>query len=182
MNSVLSFFAAPLIAIQLVMLNPSTEKPCEKADLVVVEIWQPEFVSEIDGTSFEVVIQNKGRAKSEATSLKAFDLDISLNEAKQTIKDKDILLLIEENNMRALDYGENKYAEVDKGKFDYDQYWEVTEKIGSLKPNEKVRITISIKDHWIYDSNCEIRVIIDPENTIEDCNEKNNQLDFFGWG
>jgi hypothetical protein len=182
MNSVLSFFAAPLIAIQLVMLSAPAEVSCKKADLVVKEIWPPDYVEDIGGTSFEVVIKNTGKLKSEPTTLKAFDLDISYEEAEKSIKNKETLELIAENNGRAKDYVENKYAEVDENKFDYDHYWEVTEKIGSLKPNEEVRITISIKDHWIYDSNCEIRVIVDPKNKVDECDVDNNQLDFFGWG
>lgn len=182
MNSVLSFFAAPLIAIQLVMLSSPIEKPCKKADLVVKEIFPPDFISEIDGTSFEVVIKNTGKSKSQPTTLKAFDLDISYEEAKKTITDKDILELIAENNGRAEYYAEDDYGDVDENMFDYDYYWEVIEEVPSLQPNEEIRINISIKDHWIYDSNCEIRVIVNPKSEVDECNEDNNQLDFYGWG
>ena len=182
MNSVLSFFAAPLIAIQLVMLSAPAEVSCKKADLVVKEILPPDYAEEIDGTSFEVVIKNTGKSNSEATTIKAFDLDISYEEAKETIKSKETLGPDAENNRRAKYYDDSENAEVDENQFDYDHYWEVIEKIPSLKPNEEVRVTISIKKYWIYDSNCEIRLIIDPKNKAEECNTENNQLDFFGWG
>ena len=180
MNSILSFFAAPLIAVQIIMLAPSSDKPCKQADLTVVEISQPHYNSEIDGTEFEVVIKNQGKAKSTETILKTFDLDIGYEEAKQTIKDKTTLSLIQENNQRAIDYGQD--VEVDKDTLDYDFYWEIEKVVKALEPGEEIRVFISIENHWIYDSNCEIRAIVNPENTIKDCDNKNNQLDFYGWG
>ena len=182
MNSVLSFFAAPLIAIQLVMIGTPTETICKKADLVVQQISTPDYAEEIESTSLDVIIKNTGKSNYEATIIKAFHLDISYGEAKKTIKNKEILELIAENNGRAEYNAEKEYAEVDENEYDYDFYWEVTEKIPSLKPNEEVRVNVSSKKYWIYDSNCEIRVIVDPEKKVEECNDDNNQLDFFDWG
>ena len=46
--------------------------------------------------------QNKGKSKSSKTPVKAFDLVISLDEAKKSIKDKEKLELISENKARKL--------------------------------------------------------------------------------
>jgi hypothetical protein len=182
MNSVLSFFAAPLIAIQLFMLDSSPEKTCDKADLVVVEIIQPDYNRKIDGTTFEVVFQNKGKSKSSRTPVKAFDLVISLDEAKKSIKDKEKLELISENNSRAEYRTNDKYSDIATNKYGYDFYWEVSETLKALEPKEKATLKFTLKNYWIYDSNYEIRVIIDPDNEVEECNEENNQLDFLGLG
>ncbi len=183
MNSALSIFAVPLIALQLLIVN-NKDKPCKKADLAVVEIWQPEFDSEIDGTVITVIVTNLGKTKSLPGKIKAFDLDISYEEIVKINADTIVHEMIAENNGRSEYYsqGENEFVEIDENQNDYDYYWESVENIPALKPNQKYTVTFKLYDNWIYDSNCEIRVIIDPENEVEDCNRENNQMDFFGWG
>jgi len=183
MNSALSIFAVPLIALQLFIVE-TKDKPCKKADLAVVEILQPEYDSEISGTIITVEITNLGKSKSAPCTIRAYDLDISYEEIVAENNDTIVHEMIAENNGRAEYYnrGENKYTEVDENQFDYDFYWEVIEEIPALKPNQKYTVTFKINNHWIYDSNCEIRIIIDEAEEAEDCDRENNQMDFFGWG
>jgi hypothetical protein len=181
MNTALTFLAAPLVAVQVYMLAPATPK-CQSSDLEVTSISAPDYDEKIKGAVFTVEVKNNGKKTSEKTTLLISDLDISLNEVKKLTNDKSIHELIGENNARSKHYGDNEYAEIDENTYDYDEYWEVKKKVDPLKPGQKITFVIELKGRWIYDSNCEIIAIIDPEEKQDDCNRENNVNYFFGWG
>ena len=187
MNSALSLLAIPLIALQLFIVDEK-DKPCKKADLSVVEIYPPDYDSEIEGSSFTVDVKNVGKSTSAPCKIKAFDLDISYEEIVKLTNDTIIHELIEENNGRSDYYNKSEYTSeetqdnIDKEQNDYDFYWELEETIPTLEPGATHTIHFKLHNQWIYDSNCEIRVIIDVDEEIKDCNRENNQKDFFGWG
>jgi hypothetical protein len=160
--------------------DSETTKKC--ADLEVVEIRQPDWVE--DRTVFEVEIRNVGRLESEATDAIAFDLDLSAQEAKDLRFPDWMVEAVEENNYLAEDYKDSKHLsdDVDENAYDYDRYWEEIISIPAIKPGKKMVLTFEIENYWIYDPNCEIRVILDPEETSGDCDEKNNVKTFLGWG
>ena len=187
MNSALSLIAIPLIALQLFIVD-GKDKPCKKADLDVVEIYPPDYTPAIEGTSITIEIKNLGKTESAPCKIRVFDLDISYDEIVKLTTDTIIHEMIAENNGRAEYYNKSEYTsedvqnDIDKEQYDYDFDWEVIEDVPALKHNQKHTVIIEIDNYWIYDSNCEIRVIIDEEKEIEDCNRENNQMDFFGWG
>ena len=175
-----------LLAVASTFLLISAFKPkCKTADLAVLSIEEPTYESDIKGTQFIIEIKNLGKKTSDSTSLLAFDLDIGVDEIIASGYDSLIIDLVAENNARAKYYGKNndsKWYDVDSNEYDYDFYWERMVDIPPLQPGQKHTIVITINDYWIYDSNCEIRVIIDPEKKTKDCNRNNNQKDFFAWG
>jgi len=156
--------------------SKKTSSKSKCADLIVEEIIQPEW--ENKATHIQIKIKNIGKTNSEATIAKIYDLDIGVKEAKKLGLKGIYIDLIKENVARA------KYNEGDEdvSEFDYDKNWEGYFDIPSLRSKQSITLDFWIKDHWIYDSNCEIEVIIDPENKIEECKKENNKKQFFGWG
>lgn len=181
MNSSLSLLAVPLLGIQLFYVG-NKSKECKKADLAVVEIQYPDYDSKIQGTVFKVVVKNEGKKASKPCTIVAADLDISLEDAMKISEDTLVYDLISENNGRAAYNKKHDDQNVDEAQFDYDKYWELTYEVPALEAKESITLTFELKDYWIYDSNCEIIVHIDPEKKNRDCNQKNNINYFFGWG
>ena len=157
----------------------STPKKC--ADLAVVEIQEPQWNHEAQRTDVFVIIKNRGNRSSERTIATLSDLDISYEEGREMGLDTLYLELLAENNGRAEWYKEGD-ENVDKDLKDYDKDWEDIREIPALKPGERYTLHFIVEDYWIYDSNCEIEVILDPEEHTRDCNRKNNKMQFFGWG
>jgi len=146
----------------------------QKADLKVIEISYP-ALEELEngdyGSSIVVTIQNTGKTDLENVKVRAWDLDISLKEGKKKwgISKPDYWIL-EENEGRA-----------EEGELDYDKDWDITHDVLKIKKGEKIKLTF-IVEHWIFDSNCEIGVEVDPDNEIEEVDEENNRLGFFAGG
>jgi hypothetical protein len=131
-----------------------------KADLKVVEIGDPEWN---DGSYIKIEVKNIGKGESKPVKLKAWDLDISVKEAKAIGVKKRQLWMFEENS---------SYSE--DGSSDYDENWEEIFDIPVLKPGESHTVTVFVK-HWVYDPNCEIGAWIDFENALLESNKKNNK-------
>lgn len=138
-----------------------------QADLLITEVEPPEWD---DVTRIFIHVKNDGNKVSEATKIKVWDLDINVKEAKKLGFRKSDMWIFEENVARAEGDG-----------YDYDEDWEVKLEVPSLEPGESIEIEVNLA-HWIYDSNCEIGVIIDCDDQIEEKNEKNNKFYFAAGG
>ena len=139
----------------------------KRPDLVIVKIETP---LDGDSTRIFIIIKNKGKVSSEAVMLKVWDVDISVKEAKELGVKKNKLWIFEENMERAEGSGN-----------DYDTYFEVLKKIPALGKRKTIRVEVVVA-HWVYDSNCEIGVFIDCNNTLKEINENNNKSYFFEGG
>ena len=142
------------------------------ADLKVVKIETPEYDEKLDGAIVRVKVKNTGNMASVETNAKLYDLDIDTDEAKKRKLTKVQKGAIEEN-MR------NKE---DKTQIDPDQYFEAFSPIPGLQPGAEIEIIFKVKNYWIYDPNCEIEVILDFHDNIEEKNEKDNKKEFIEWG
>lgn len=162
----------PLLILTILLFQ--TTLLAQKTDLTVLEIADPE-IEELDpsvyGTRIVVTIQNSGKVDLENVKIRVWDLDISLEEGKEKwgIGKSDYWIL-EENEGRS-----------ENSELDYDEDWELIQTVDLIKKGKKVELTF-IVNHWIYDSNCEIGVAIDPDNLIEESNENNNTLGYFAGG
>ena len=179
MNAALSLIAVPLITVQLFVIDSISRKPCKDADLTVEKIHQPEWDHDNQRTIVKIDIRNIGNEESEYFFVTLMDLDISAEEVKSAGYDDVTIEMIEENNARAEYYDDE---DMDESPFDYDLDFKEVQSMIGLMPDEKQTIIFYINDHWVYDSNCELRVIIDEDEEIKDCDRSNNQKDFFGWG
>ena len=187
MNATLSLFAVPLLTFQLVVVSSLNDKKCQGPDVSIVEIEQPEWIHAERTTLIKVTIKNEGDKMSEPFILTLEDLDISAKEVSKGDHKKSTVELVEENNARAEYYSKSEYVEegdydIDENTYDYDKDWVITKDIYELMPDEELTVSFYLKDHWVYDSNCEIRASVDKDMVIEDCDRSNNILDFFGWG
>lgn len=142
----------------------------EYVDLSVVEILDPEYLEEIDGTRVRVIIMNKGTVNSYPTLAQLKDIDLSAKTAKAEGLKGDQLRIASELEYIATDPNAD------------DEYFESYCVIPSVGPGKKYVLDFLIYGHWIYDPNCEIKVILDLENVIEETNEKNNSLIFVAGG
>lgn len=136
-------------------------------DLVVKEIERPDWDN---GSRIFVTIQNIGKAPSKPVRLKVYDVDITVNEAKELGVEKDKLWIFEENMERA-----------EGNANDYDTDFEVKKEIPALNIGQTIRVEVFV-EHWVYDSNCEIGAFVDCDNTIKEKNENNNKSYFFEGG
>lgn len=164
-----------------ILFGSSAFQPKKCADLAVVEIREPDWNHEEQRTDVFIVIENRGNKESEPTTAILRDLDISYEEGVEMGLDTFLLEMIAENNGRAEWYKEDD-ENVDEDLKDYDKDWENTREIPALKPGERYTLHFIVQDYWIYDSNCEIEVILDPDEKIKDCDRENNKQQFFGWG
>jgi hypothetical protein len=154
--------------------------PC--ADLVILRIDEPDWDSENQQTVFTVHVKNVGQVASRLSTVKASDLDISLEAVNEITTDTLVLDLIQENNERAVYYAETEPDNAAISQTDYDSDWMLIESVAPLQPMQSIEIEFRLDDHWIYDSNCEIKVELDVENTVRECDETNNVDYFFAWG
>lgn len=161
--------------------NPIQNK-CKSPDLKAIKIEEPDWDHDNQRTIVKVQIKNAGEKTSQPCRALLYDLDISLDQAKAMKLDKFHKELIAENNGRASYFTGDAAQYVDENQFDYDRDFAVFVSIPELKPGKKVTLTFYIKDIWIYDSNCEIRLVADVDETNQDCDRSNNVMDFFAWG
>lgn len=168
-------------AIAFTLLTAFSSRKCKTADLAITNINPPEYVHDIRGTVITLNVKNKGKARSTPCQLKIYDLDLSVDEARAMKLDTLYIDMIAENNARASYFSEEKHH-IDSNQFDYDLDWVGFVDIPELNPGQTFDVTFSIENYWVYDSNCEIRAIVDYKQLVEDCNRSNNQKDFFGWG
>ncbi|HNQ68400.1 MAG TPA: CARDB domain-containing protein [Bacteroidales bacterium] len=163
-----------------------THRKHKCCDLIVKKIDAPDWIN--GRTVVFVEIKNIGNSESKPTKVKLFDLDLSITEALKLELDNSIIEIIEENAENHGHYCQEDSYLFDTifmnntGDYDSDKYFEAFKEIPSLKPRESIRIEFQIENYWIYDPNCEIEVIIDPDNAIEECDKTNNKLQFFAWG
>lgn len=160
--------------------TPITKK--KQSDLAIIKIKKPTWSDDLKETTVEVVIKNKGKAKSLPARALLYDLDLSVEQGEALGLKKINLELLEENNSRAEYWQNNDNYTVDNQLNDYDEDFAVFTTIQSLKPNEEITLTFYIKDIWLYNYNCEIRVILDIDQTNNETKRSNNQMDFFAWG
>jgi len=155
-------------------------------DLIVKEIKYPDWID--DKTIIEVEIKNIGKAPSEPCIAMMYDLDISIKEAKDLGLEDYLIELVEENVSRADYYANSEYYQGNEyyaknvTENDYDIYFEVFKEIPAIEPGKIITITFEVEDEWLFNTNCELEVIIDPDNAIEECDKTNNKLQFFAWG
>jgi len=142
------------------------------ADLSVVEISKPEYVDSLGGTSFIVLVTNTGKTEATNVIVEVWDLDLSRDDAKDewNVHGDDLWIFIENMGM------------AEEGTVDYDEDWSQTFTIERLKAGAKATLVVEPRDNWIYDPNCEIGVLIDKANTIQESDESNNKLGFFAGG
>jgi len=138
-----------------------------KPDLIISQIERPIWQ---DSTRVFIQIKNIGSVASSPVTLKVWDIDVSVEEAKKLGASKKQLWIFEENTERASD-----------GKFDYDKYFEIFKEIPAIKPHKTIRVEINVKD-WIYNSNCEIGVFIDCNEILNEKRADNNKSYFFEGG
>ena len=177
---ILSIFSLTLLSYFFSVDEPNSK--CNKADLAIIEFFEPEWDGEFNQTVVRVIVQNKGKMASSASKAHLRDLDISAETAQAMGLDTIIIEMIAENNARAAYYAENDQYPVDENLFDYDTDVESYAQVPALKKGQKAEVIFYIPNHWVYDSNCELRVIVDEEEKVDDCDRQNNTMDFYGWG
>ena len=163
--------------------------PCP--DLVAQEIRPPSWITADDGldglergTMVEVIVRNDGGAPSSACTAWIRDLDPGVEEARRHGLNALQVDAIRENIGRAADRRENP----DDGDTthvtatDYDPFVESFTDIPSLEPGQSAKLVFLIPDHWVYDSNCELGVVLDVDDEVEECAEDNNEMVFVAWG
>lgn len=139
-------------------------------DLIVEKIEKPRWDSKNKQTIIEVIIKNRGKRNSKGTRAILYDYDPKpkdLNRKGLSKKEKEILK------------GE---IEKEKGGKERDPYVRDVRKVPPINWNKKAKVTFYIKDHWIYDPNCEIEVFVDFINNVKEKNEENNRLLFLERG
>lgn len=150
----------------------------KKPDLKVITIEKPEYDGKTNTTIIKVIISNAGDVKSPPAKAKMYDLDISLSDAKKLGAAEDKWWIFEENTKRSAD----KYGNAENlTPYDYDKYWESVVNIPALVPGKRITLTFKSKT-WVYDTNCEIEVILDLENKVAESDENNNKKQFFDGG
>jgi hypothetical protein len=147
----------------LFAFKPGTKN---KPDLIISEVHRPEVNRSSDknnpypnyDSKITVSVKNIGKAKSLPTTLKVWDMDITVKEGIQLGLNKNQLYFIEEDIQR----GEE------------DEYFELVAPIPEINPGEVYKAGLFVK-HWVYDPNCEMGAFIDPENVVAEKNEENNK-------
>lgn len=129
-------------------------KKGKRPDLNVKEIGYPEFDSDIDGTILFIEVENKGKVAAIPSSLEF------QTERSEFIEDE-----VEYDDKREYDYNFSRIIRVPE-----------------IPAKSSVKIKVYIEKYWIFDPNCEIRVILDPFEKIEEKKENNNSLDFHAYG
>lgn len=178
-------------------IEPQTEETYEKpsvrqkledksnaVDLVIIEILEPEFISDLNNyknshylISFK--IKNAGTISSIATNAVVRDLDLVKSEIKKRKYTKEQLKIF----MEEMQLSEEKGQFKDKDQVGFnDEDWSVTIKIPILQPGEEIILKVMKKGDGIYTPNCEIEVILDADDNIEEKNERNNSGFFINWG
>ena len=142
------------------------------ADLKVIKFEIPEYDENIKGAIIRVKVKNTGNMASVETNAKLYDLDIDKEEAKRRKLTKSQISAIEENLLNR----------EDKTQTDPDPYFESFSPIPGLQPGAEIEIIFKVKDNWFYDPNCEIEVILDFHDNIEEKNEKDNRKEYVAWG
>lgn len=147
-----------------------------KPDLVIKKIVY-------DGYENELIlkIKNKGYKTSKyATYIKVYDLDIGLEEAIEKKIPKKYHKFIIENTEDAKYYRSIGYAVTE---FDRDPYFEKLFQIPPIKAKRNIYMYIDLTEYdHLYNPNCEIGFIIDPENEIKESNKKNNEFFYIRGG
>lgn len=161
---------------------PHKTEKCNGPDLAVITINEPEWENVEKQTLVTVTFENNGNQTSKPCRAILFDVDISIEQAREMKLDTFSLEMIAENNARATYYNGNDSTDLDANNDDYDLDFSVFADIPALKPGQKTTVTFSIPTHWIYDPNCEIAVLADIYRTNKDCDLTNNLLFFFAWG
>lgn len=145
-------------------------------ELSVVRMDEPVYDEPTKSTRVKVVIVNTGNVASIETNAVLRDLDITVEDGKKSGLNKTQLKVIKENNRKANatdESGGNKNVFLKEG-VDNDRDWEVFARLLPVKPGELVTVEFIIPDYWVYDPHCEMEVVIDADNNIEEKNEKNN--------
>jgi len=135
------------------------------ADLVIEKIMVPDYVDEISGTRVLVIVKNKGTVASIETNSKMTDIDMTRAEAAaEGLKGYE------------LDYADESYYEKDPAA--NDRYFESWSVVPALAPGELYVLEFKVYNYWIFDPNCEIKVILDFDENIIEPDEKNNKKVF----
>jgi hypothetical protein len=71
-----------------------------------------------------------------------------------------------------LDFAKEAIETAEKNSINFDE----------LKAGKTKELTFYLPEHWIYDPNCEMKIVIDPEKSIKDCDWENNTELYFAWG
>jgi len=125
--------------------------PKDMPDLKVDFIFKPEWDQENRQSIIIVKISNAGTKNSSATLVEL----INYNEK-----------YIPQKNSKLFK------TQLVKSKYRLKRF------IPSLKPKGSIILEFKIKNHWVYDPNCEIEITIDPTKKIQDSNWKNNKIWF----
>ena len=176
-------------------LTSYTPPAAKCADLEVKSISEPEWHHDDNQTVVYVEIKNTGKLEAGAFKVKLYDVDMSPEEGKKLGLEDYLIELLEENQARSTGLkeepkkGENPLTSVHTffsdeyaTEYDYDRYWQVVEDVNSLGKGKTIKIKFVIEGHWVYDSNCELGVSVDIEDSVKECKEENNQDYFFAWG
>ena len=74
------------------------------------------------------------------------------------------------------------YEEYGDGGEGGDFDWSLETQVDELKAGKTKTLKFYLPEHWIYDPNCEIKIVIDPDKSTNDCNWENNTELFLAWG
>lgn len=132
-------------------------KKGKRPDLEVVDVTDIEYISDINGTFLLVEVKNKGKVKCIPS---AFEFATAMNYNDEM---DDELTITDEKE---------KYT------YNYKRIVPVPE----IPAKSSVKVKVYIEDFWIYDPNCEIKIVVDPFEKIEEKKEKNNTFEFFAYG
>lgn len=153
-----------------------------RPDLAVVAIQPPQWQHEAQRTYIAITVENQGRKTSLPVPIVVHDVDISLAAVKEITMDTLVWQLVEENNARAAYRARWDTTNPFITKWDYDMDWEVIDTLPAMRPGDTIVHEVFLPKHWIYDSNCEIEVVIDPDKTQKERERANNRQYFFAWG
>lgn len=158
-----------LILFGLIISESTPEKGKDCVDLSVKEIPMPDWEHEEDRTAITIIIQNKGKADASSFKVTVEDYDPTADYYKE-MGDKELA----EDMMFQEEYGDGGEG----GDFD----WELEVEVDGLKAGKTKEVVLYLPEHWIYDPNCEMKIVIDPDKSTKDCNWENNTEYYYAWG
>ncbi|MEM7101896.1 MAG: hypothetical protein AAF502_02120 [Bacteroidota bacterium] len=132
------------------------------ADLVVLNIEDPDWNAELASTEVRVTFQNKGRGESDPMPAVLFDFDPTAKELKKLSLQRSFRLFLTSN-----------IKEVTEDKFIAD-----TLRLPVLQPKEKITMTFILKEHWAYDPFCELKATVNFDRSADECRYSNNSNHF----
>jgi len=133
-----------------------------KPDLVIIKIERPQWVQEVHGSRITVVVANRG--------LDCGAFSVSL-EDYDPVKREDLWNDLSRYEREVL---EDHLANETMKPLKSDTYFKLKKRISKLGMGEVKRLTFTLKNHWVFDADCELKACADSGNLVDESDEGNN--------